>query len=274
MISWWRRQRLVPVESSIIIKLTASVLGLILLVPLIIVLGLAINGSRYLSFPPTELSLRWLSEVWNSQVWRNAFRQSLTVAMFAAPLATFLATCAALAIRHLRFARAVQTFMLLPLIVPLIVTALAIYPVFLQLRLLGTTTGLVLGHTVIALPFAFLTVWGSISVLDPQFERAAESLGANWFRRLTKVTIPLILPAIFASTIVSAAVSFDEIVISLFVAEPKTRTVPVLLWSHLRENLGPTLAAASLFIAVINVTIMAAAIAAGKRAMKTRSTVS
>lgn len=264
-----RRLR-VPHESGIAVKAISWTVAALLVLPMIVVVGLALNESRYLTFPPDSISLSALESVVSSREWRRAFTESITVAAFAAPLATALATAAALAIRRLRRRRLLQTMMILPMIVPSIVTALAIYPVFIDLGLVGTTTGLVLAHTTIALPFAFLTMWASVSVLDPQYERAAASLGASWSRSLVRVTLPMISPAIVASLVVAAAVSFDEIVLSLFVSSPLTRTVPVVLWSYLRENLGPEVAAASLLIVLINLTIMAAAALIGRWGVRRR----
>lgn len=264
-----RRLR-VPHESGLAVKAIAWTVAALLVLPMIVVVGLALNESRYLTFPPDSISLSALESVVTSREWRRAFTESITVAAFAAPLATVLATAAALAIRRLRHRRLLQTMMILPMIVPTIVTALAVYPVFIDLGLVGTTTGLVFAHTTIALPFAFLTMWASVSILDPQYERAAASLGANWPRRLVRVTLPMIWPAILASLIVAAAVSFDEIVVSLFVSSPLTRTVPVVLWSYLRENLGPEVAAASLLIVVVNLTIMGGAALLGRWGVRRR----
>ncbi len=273
-----RRHPVVPEETGFVPRVIAGVTAIVLVVPMIVVAGLSVNGSEYVQFqlPPDDISLRWLDEVAHSPLWRSALWQSMKVAVAAASVATILATATALSIRGSRFTRVVQTLMLLPLIVPLIVTALAIYPLWVKLGLLGSTLGLVLAHTIVTIPFAFLTVWSSVGGLDRGLEQAATSLGAGRWQVLRRITLPIIAPAIVASMIVSAAMSFDEIVISLFIASPSTQTFPVVLWSHLRENLSPALAAASVFMAAINIAILVIGIVASrwavKRRLSTRST--
>lgn len=271
-MSLGRDRQVAPEESGFVSRTIAGVTAIVLVVPMIVVVGLSINGSEYVQFqlPPDEFSLKWLDEVAQSELWRQALWQSIKVAVCAATLATILATATALSIRTSRFARLIQTLMLLPLIVPLIVTALAIYPLWVDLGLLGSTLGLVLAHTVVAVPFAFLTVWSSVGSLDRGLEQAAASLGAGKWQILRRITLPLIAPAIVASLIVSAAMSFDEIIVSLFIASPSTQTVPVVLWSHLRENLSPTVAAASVFMAAINLAILVLGILASRWAVRRR----
>ena len=262
--------QLSPAESGILGKLTAWLIAAGLIVPIVVVIGLAFAGGLYLEFPPDLLSLDPLQEVISSSEWRRAFTQSVLAAAFAAPLATALATAAALGVRRTRHGRLIQTVMILPLIVPLIVTALAIYPVFSDFGLVGRTQGIVFAHALIALPFAFLTVYASVRGLDPQLERAAASLGASWFQTLARVTLPLMLPAIIASLIVSLAVSFDEVVLSLYVSSPRTRTVPILVFARLREDLSPEVAAAALLIVCVNIGIMVAATVAARVAIERR----
>lgn len=272
MSHFGRRYQIVPEESGIVARAIAWGMAALLVVPLVVVIDLAINGSQYVQFhfPPKDISLKWLSEVAQSDLWRSALAQSVKVALLSAALATILGTAAALGIRTSRYARVLQTVMLLPLIVPLIVTALAIYPLWVDLGLLGTTAGLVIGHTVVTVPFTFLTVWSSVGALDPAVEKAAASLGAGWWQVLRRVTLPLIAPALAASFIIAAAMSFDEIVVSLFLASPETQTVPVVLWSHLRENLDPTVAAASLFMAAINIGILIVGMLVARWSVKRR----
>jgi putative spermidine/putrescine transport system permease protein len=267
-----RHGRMAPEESGAVARAIAWATAALLVLPMVVVIALAVNGSQYVQFqlPPDDVSLKWLREVADSPLWRSALLQSVKVALLSAVLATALGTACALGIRNSRYAGVVQTLMLLPLIVPLIVTALAIYPLWVDLGLLGTTAGLVIGHTVVAMPFAFLTVWSSVGTLDRELEKAAASLGAGSWQVLRRVTLPLIAPALMASVIVAAAMSFDEIIVSLFIASPQTQTMPVVLWSHLRENLDPTVAAASVFMAAVNLVILFVGMGVGRWAVRRR----
>jgi len=244
-----------------------------MLVPIVVVIGLGINSSPYLNFPPSGLSSYWLGIVATSSDWRDAFQHSVILSSSSSVLSVSLATCAALGIRDSRWPRLWQTLMLLPLIVPSVVIALALYPFYVNVNLIGTMPGLAFAHTLISFPYAFLTLWGAIYVLDPNLERAAASLGANRWTVIRRITIPLLIPAIAAALVIAAVVSFDEIVLTLFLSSPQTVTIPVRLWSFVRENLGPELAAASLLVVLINITIMIVALLVGQWAVRRHAAV-
>lgn len=266
-----RAGRLRPEESSYLGSVLAWAIAVVMIFPLFIVAGLSLNETQYLEFPPKNLSLDWFDEVVNDPTWQDALRQSLVVAAFSAPFATALGVAAAIGIRNSRLANVFRILILLPLVVPLIVVALAIYPVFVDLNIVGSTEGLILGHALIALPYGFSVIWAAVATLDPRYERAAASLGAGPLSVLRRVTLPMIAPAILASLIVCVAVSFDEVVISIFVSAPDTKTAPVVLWSNIRENLSPAVAAASVLIAVLNLLILGAGVYIARWATRRRA---
>lgn len=260
-----------PSESGVLVKAICGVIACLLILPMVVVVGLALNESSYLQFPPKGLSLDALHSVADSGEWRRAFEQSVKVAILSAPLATLLGLAAAVGLRRvIRFRRLLQTLLILPLVVPLISTSLAVYPIYSDFNLLGTTHGLILAHSMVALPFAYLTLSSALATLDPQLERAAASLGANWFAVLRRVIVPSVAPAIFAALAISVAVSFDEVVVTLYISDPATRTVPVLVWASLRDSLGTEIAAAALLIVVVNLVIMAIAVVTSRWAMRRR----
>jgi putative spermidine/putrescine transport system permease protein len=256
MLRRYSRRSAIPIESTWRARVFVWTIGVVLLVPIVVLVGLALNKSPYLLFPPAELSTRWIRDVIASDAWRQAFRQSLIVAGFSAPLAVLLATCGAIGLRAARRPRVWQTLFLLPLIVPTVVTALALYPVYVRFGLLGSTFGLVLAHAVLALPYAFLAIWGAIHALDARLELAAASLGANRLQVLRRVVLPLLAPAMLAGGVIAVVVSFDEVVVTLFLSSPATRTVPVVLWTFLRESINPEVPAASLMIMLFNLLLL------------------
>jgi putative spermidine/putrescine transport system permease protein len=174
-------------------------------------------------------------------------------------------------VRDSRHRRVFEAIFLLPLIVPVIVTALMLYSVYADLRLLGTTTGLVLAHALLAFPYAFLVVAGAVHSLDRRLERAAESMGCPPWQTLRRVTLPLLAPAVAAATLVAAVVSFDEVVATLFLSSPQTRTVPVVMWSFVREEIRPTVAAASAIVMLVNVAVMLLAARLSAQMVKRRT---
>ncbi len=246
-----------PEESGLFTRILATAAVIIALLPLGVVAAMSLNDSSFLNFPPSGLSTRWYHELVEDPRWGAAFRQSIVTAACSALLAAALATAASIGLRDIRYRRALEAFLLLPLIVPTIVVALMLYPLFVDLRLLGTTWGLVLAHTMLALPYAYLVINGATQAQDRRVELAAASLGASPWQVLTRVTMPMLLPAIAAGAVVSAVVSFDEVIVSLFVTNPDTRTVPVVMWSFVREEIRPTVAAASVVVMIANLTLLA-----------------
>ena len=137
----------------------------------------------------------------------------------------------------------VFAILMLPLVVPAIITAAALYGVYAGLGLNGTITGLVIGHTVLITPYVIATVGAALRTLDPMLENAAATLGAPPWAGFRRITLPLILPSILSGLLFAMVISFDELLVSLFVSTARTRTVPVLMWSNLRGDFDPTIAA-------------------------------
>jgi putative spermidine/putrescine transport system permease protein len=160
-------------------------------------------------------------------------------------------------------------FLLAPMIVPGVITAIAIYYVFLQWHLTATFLGFVLAHSVVALPFVVITVGTSLQGVDRRLERAAASLGAGPTATFFHVTLPLIAPGMLTGGLFAFLISFDEAIISLFLSGPFNRTLPVQLYQSVSTTLTPTIAAAStLIIAMSSAILLLTAIVASRRRSK------
>ena len=242
--------------SSVPTKLIAWGIGVATLIPICVIVILALNDSIFLGFPVQGISLQWFKKVLESSDWRRSFKQSFTILVMSAPLATALGTCGALGLRSFRHTSWIQPIFLLPLIVPVVVTALMMFPFYSDTRLLGTTTGLVIVHALLALPFTFMILWGATHSLNPSLERAAESLGANLLRTLLRVVLPLLWPAVLGALVVAAVVSFDETVATLFLADATTKTVPIQIYLHIANDFSPAAAAASTMTLLVNLFMM------------------
>jgi putative spermidine/putrescine transport system permease protein len=255
------RSRLqLPGEAGWLSHCWSVVVALYVLVPVAMVVVMAFNDGQFLMFPPDGWSLRWFDSVLNARRWRNAFASTLQLAACSSIIATMLALSAALGLRRLDRPAFLQSVVMLPLIVPMIVTSFALVPFYDRLGLLGSTLGLVIVHALIALPFAFSAVWDSVRRLDPQLERAAQSLGASWTYSLRRVTLPLLRPAVVTALIVSSVISFDEVVATLYLAHPTNRTVPIEIWLGLSEDFSPRAAAASVLVMLLNLAVLGAGI--------------
>ncbi|RYF51758.1 MAG: ABC transporter permease [Cytophagaceae bacterium] len=218
-----------------------------LVVPILVIVPLSFNEGSFLSYPLSGFSLRWYEEFLGSQQWMRALRNSFIIAPAATLLATALGTLAAvgLARGEFRGKGLVMAVLVSPMIAPLVIVAVALYFFFAQLNLLNSYLSLVLAHAVLGVPFVVITVSATLQGYDRNLSRAAASLGASPFFAFRKVMLPLIAPGVISGALFAFATSFDEVVVTLFLASPAQRTLPMQMFGGIRENLNPTIAAAA-----------------------------
>jgi putative spermidine/putrescine transport system permease protein len=230
---------------------------LLLLLPVAIILPIAFTNSSFLAFPPQGFSLRWLETFFSSPIWQAALSRSLGVATLTAIGSVVLGFGAALALVRLSPAMAKTTFAFLiaPLIVPRIVTAVGLFYLFSRIGLAGTNTGLVIGHTVLAIPYVVVTMAAALKNFDWRLVDAAYTLGASPTKRLTTVMLPLLKPALISSFLFAFLVSFDELTIAIFVSGGLKTTLPKQMWDDMLLSANPTLAAVS-FVLVAAITVV------------------
>ena len=173
-------------------------------------------------------------------------------------LATVLGTAASVALVRGRFPGKsfVNGLLLAPMIVPVIVVAVATFGTFLRWQLVGTFTGFLLAHTVLALPFVVVTVSSALRTFDDRLELAAASLGAGPLTRLRRVTLPLVLPGVLSGAVFAFVTSFDEVVVALYLQAPQMRTLPVRMYTSVTSEIDPTIAAASTLILVVTTLLI------------------
>jgi putative spermidine/putrescine transport system permease protein len=225
-----------------------------LIAPSLIVIPMSFSAGETLSFPPPGYSLRWYENFFTQPEWQSAARNSVIVAVLTTIVATVLGTGVSIALmRGSVPARNLATSLFLtPMIVPAIVTAVAVYGLYVRFRLVGTIQGLVLAHTVLALPFVMINVSAVLQGMDIRLEHAARSLGATPVRTFFLVTLPLIRPGILAGALFAFITSFDELVVALFISGDRAATLPVQIWSGLRFEINPTVAAVSTLLIVLS----------------------
>lgn len=228
----------------------SALLLLFLLVPILVILPISLTSSTQLTFPPPALSLRWYREVFADPAWLRGFRLSAGIAAMTTLLATTLGTAAALALVRWRFPlrKAVYVLILAPMIVPTVVTAAAMYFFFAAVGLRGSLVAFTLGHTVLALPVATIILSATLQGFDEGLEHAAMSLGASRIVALRRVTLPLVAPGLVSAAVFSFLHSFDDLMVSLFLATPRVQTLPVRIWSAVFYSVEPTVAAVSILL--------------------------
>lgn len=246
-----------------------GVLGLLFLsLPIFVVLPISFSTSRYLQFPPPGLSLQWYARYFGSERWIQATGLSVGVAAIVVGVTLVVGMLAALGTARDTFhgRNLLVVGCLAPLLLPNMVTAIALYFTFAQVGLVGTVTGLVLAHSLLALPLVFVTVSAGIRGLDSSLERAAAVLGAGPLRVLFRVVLPLLRPSICAAALFAFIVSFDEIVVSLFLTSVGVRTLPKMMWENIIMEIDPTISAVSSCLVVLSFLVVMGSQALSRRA--------
>ncbi|MGE9552818.1 ABC transporter permease [Erwinia amylovora] len=218
-----------------------------LIVPILVIVPLSFNSSSFLSYPLSGFSLRWYQTFFHSQEWLNALGNSLMIAPMATLLATVLGVLASVGLvrGEFRGKGLVMAILISPMVAPVVIIAVGMFFFFARLSLLNSYLGLVLAHALLGVPFVVITVVAVLKSYDTNLSRAAASLGASPFLTFRKVTLPLIAPGVFSGALFAFAASFDEVVVTLFLASPRQRTLPIQMFAGIRENLDPTIAAAA-----------------------------
>lgn len=220
---------------------------LFLIVPVVIIVPLSFNVSAFLSYPLSGFSLRWYQAFFHSKEWLGALGNSLIIAPLATLLATVLGVLASIGLSRGEFRgkTLVMAIIVSPMIAPVVIVAVGLFFFFARLSLLNSYLGLVLAHAMLGVPFVVITVTAVLKNYDQNLSRAAASLGAPPWQVLLKVTLPLIAPGVFSGALFAFAASFDEVVVTIFLASPSQRTLPIQMFAGIRENLDPTIAAAA-----------------------------
>ena len=233
---------------------------LLLILPIAIVVVLGFSGGTLLRFPPTSLSLRWFAAFLGDPAWRAALWSSLAIGGVACVVATGVGFLAAYALVRGDFPakRLILAVALLPIVSPTVVTAIAMYYASARLGLVGSVVWVGLCHAVIAFPVVLLILLSALQSVDLRLEQAALSLGASRARTLRTVVVPLAAPGLASAALFAFLTSFDELVISLFLTNAATQTLPVRIWNSLHMQVEPTVAAVSAFLIGVTGVILAA----------------
>ena len=238
-------------------RVWAIFLLVFLVAPALVALPVSLTPKRFLSMPTDTLSLRHFEKLFTSPEWISSFAQSATIALTSAALATVLGTLCAIGLWRIssRAGEVVRAFLLLPLVIPPIISAMAFYRLFVPLGLIDSYLGLMLAHTVLAAPLVLITVSASLAGFDPRLEQASRNLGASSMTTLLRVILPSIRPGVLAGAVFAFIASWDEIVVTLFLSKFNVYTLPRRMWNGIRENTDPTVAAAA--VVLIGITIIA-----------------
>jgi putative spermidine/putrescine transport system permease protein len=229
------------------------VILLYLVAPVIVVVATAFTTTAYPVFPPQGFTLQWFERFLGMPEFTEAIRRSAVLALSSTLVATVLGTFSALSMARDRFRgrEAISAFMLSPILFPTIVLGLALLVFYSRVGLSGSFTGLVIAHSVLTTPFVIRLVMASLAEFDPAVEEASRNLGAGWWRTFLQVTLPLIRPGVLAGAVFAFIISFDELVVTLFLAGPDMTTLPVRIYTYVEFSSDPTISAISTMLIVV-----------------------
>lgn len=262
------RSRLPRVQSRRHGLWIVAVLVLVYLVlPAFIMVPISFTQAGVIDWPPRGFSLEWYRMFLHSAQWTDAFVRSFGVALGTAALSMAIGTPAAFALIRgtLRGKSVVLAASLAPLIIPRMIIAIGLFYFYARIGLVGTSLGLVLGHTLLAVPYVVVTLMAVLKNYDVRLDHAAWSLGANRWRALWHVTFPLIKVGMISSFLFAFITSFDELTIALFTTNGLTTTLPKQMWDDATLKVTPTIAAVSTILLVIVTLIIL-----GTEALKNR----
>jgi putative spermidine/putrescine transport system permease protein len=229
-----------------------------LVVPVLAVIPMSFSSSMVFELIPAAPGLTQYRRFFASPEWMDALGRSVQVALGTTVVATALGTLAALGLVRIRsrWRTVLEASLISARIVPSIVFAVAAYFVFSQVGVVGTIAGLILAHSVLAFPFVVVLVTSALDGFDRSLEEASKSLGAGPIRTFFRVTFPQIRLAVFGGALFAFNVSFDEVVVTLFISGVRSKTLPVKVWDAINYEITPILPAISTLIILVSVVLL------------------
>jgi len=229
-----------------------------LICPIFVVLPISLSASKYLEFPPSGLSLQWYRSFFVTKEWVAGALNSVKIGIMTSVLASLLGIPAALTLTRQKFKgeQFIYSFLISPMIIPVIIVAVAVYFHFARFKLIGNIYTITLAHTILAIPVVFITVSASLQGFDQTLEHAAMSLGANRLKTFFKITFPLIRPGVISGALFAFITSFDEVVIAVFLSTYRSLTLPKHMFSIIREEIDPTIAAVSTLLIFTSIFLL------------------
>jgi putative spermidine/putrescine transport system permease protein len=231
---------------------------LFLLLPILVIIPLSFSSSSFLAYPMPGWSLQWYENLFNSSDWGRAARNSFIVAPLATVLATVLGTLAAVGLARVQFwgKGLLMSLLIAPMVVPIVVVGVSTYLFFAKIGLADTYLGLILVHAALGAPFVLTTVLATLQGFNDNLVRASLSLGATPLSTFFRITLPIIAPGVISGALFAFATSFDEVVVTLFIAGPSQVTLPRQMFTGIRENITPTIAAVATLLIIFTSTLM------------------
>jgi len=246
--------------------IVSGLVMMFLVLPSLIVIPMSFSESKYLEFPPEVWSTYWYGAYFDSKAWMNATKTSLTAAVLTLFLATPVGTLAAygLHVSRFRFSMYIYVVLSLPLMVPVIMIAIGVFFLYAKLGMINSIHGLVLAHSMLAIPLVVVVVAAGLKSYDMNQEMVARSLGASRARAFLTITLPQIRFSVITGALLAFLTSLDEVIVALFVSGGENATITRRMFNALRDQIDPTIASISTLLIVVSILLLIAAQLFGK----------
>ena len=235
----------------------ATLMYLYLLFPSFIIVPISFGNRVELAFPPQHYSLDLYRDYFGSADWVTVTGRSALYATLATLLAMSIGLPAGYVLTRTSFygKRLLVMLVLSPMMVPVVVISLGLYLYYLKLSLTGTVIGVVLAHAMYVTPFIILTISAGVENLDERLEKVAVIMGASQWRVFVQVVLPQLAPSIVSAALFAFLMSFDEVVIAWFITGPSTMTLPVKMYSSIKWEVSPVLAAVATILTFVSIAV-------------------
>lgn len=252
-----RRFRLPRPSGWSVLRLLTVLVYVFMFAPIVVVVLLSFNSSRFGTFPLEGFSLRWFEALWANDAIVSAFQTSLLLGALTAIISTAIGIAASLAMVRYDFPGkgVINTLLIAPILVPEVVLGVALLLFLRWMSIPRSFALLLMGHVLITLPFVVLVVQARLTGIKPVYEEAARSLGANGWETFFRVTLPLLMPAVFAGMLFAFTISFDDVTATLFWKSGGTETVPTQIFAMLRNSISPEINALGTVMIVLTVSL-------------------
>jgi len=241
-----------------LLYLLGGLIAFFLVLPSFIVIPISFSDSILLKFPPERFSFRWYRVFFGTPAWTNSLWLSVKLGVGVMVISTILGVLASIGLVRGKFKgkNALQAFLLSPMIVPYVVTALAMYYFFGGLKLVGNPWSLLISHICVATPLVIVIVSAALQDFNRTLEQAAQILGATPLQTFLKITFPILRPGILSGALFAFIVSFDEVVIAAFIGGYRSATLPKRMFDNVRDQMEPTVAAISTLLVTLSILLL------------------
>jgi ABC-type spermidine/putrescine transport system permease subunit II len=232
---------------------------LFLLAPLFVVVPVSFSATTFSTFPPSSYSMRWYDNYFNDASWTAATWLSIRLGLAVTVVSLVCGSAVAIALTRfdLPVRAPIRVLSMTPMIVPSIIVAIAVYSQYVDFHLVNSFPGLVLAHTILALPYVVLLVTNGLQQIDVMYEEASGVMGASRLTTMRRVVIPMLAPSLAAAGVFAFVTSWDEVVMVLFIGGRDTTTLPLKMFTYLKTDITPTIAAVSAMLIAVVVVLLA-----------------